>query len=366
MKTSTVSSIFNITASRQLTMLTSNGEYYVPISATDPITPENFSVRLSSKKGSKDGIRSQEIDGAVYFVQRFGKALNELMYREDTQSLEPTSISNLSQHLIVDPVDLAYRPATDTEDANYLYAPNSDGTMAVFNSLREQGISAWSLWETTGTITSVAVVDVDVYQSVWRTIKSVSKLHIERYREDMYVDCGVIGTESSGGVTSVALDHLQNEAIDVLRNGTVQKDILVTNLGSNDTFPLVLVDDDTYQAGLPFPIVDGDAAQVWVQTLAFDAGGNGQSTLSDESSLKKVTLSLIDTSSVRVGINDSPSYPIPLRTLGTGLLDQPVPVFSGYADMPGLKGWNRTSKINITQREPLPFTLRGIIFKVKF
>ena len=57
--TNSLNVIIDIISGRDLQVFTSGGEFYVPQSGLDPITPTNFFVRAISRNGSREGIRVQ-------------------------------------------------------------------------------------------------------------------------------------------------------------------------------------------------------------------------------------------------------------------------------------------------------------------
>ncbi len=82
--TNTYNSITDMISGRDLQVFTTGGEFYIPQNGLDPITPTNFFVKTISRNGSKEGIRVQQLESGTLFIQRQGKALNEMAF-SDTQ-----------------------------------------------------------------------------------------------------------------------------------------------------------------------------------------------------------------------------------------------------------------------------------------
>ena len=73
--TGTFNAIVDVYAGRHLQVFTTGGEFYVPQSLDEPITPSNLIVKQQTAFGMKPGIRVQNVDGASLYIQRQGKAL---------------------------------------------------------------------------------------------------------------------------------------------------------------------------------------------------------------------------------------------------------------------------------------------------
>ena len=105
--TNSLNVIIDIISGRDLQVFTSGGEFYVPQQGLEPITPTNFFVKAISRNGSREGIRCNTLQSGTLYIQRQGKTLNEFLYSDTTLSYVSQSISLLSGHLIVSPVELA-------------------------------------------------------------------------------------------------------------------------------------------------------------------------------------------------------------------------------------------------------------------
>jgi hypothetical protein len=68
--TNTFNAITDIISGRDLTIFTTGGEFYVPQSGLEPITPLSFFVQSTSRNGSKPGIRVQQLRGWCYICAK--------------------------------------------------------------------------------------------------------------------------------------------------------------------------------------------------------------------------------------------------------------------------------------------------------
>ncbi len=177
-----VPEILNLVSGRHLQVFASSAEFYAPQRDDTPLTPSNIRVRSTTSRGSEPGLRPQEISGATLFVQREGKAVREFLFSDVEVAYTSENISLLSSHLINRPIDIAFRKSISTNDADYLLVVNvntgssprkeTDGTLAILTTLRDQDITAWTLQETDGDYLQVGVDDTEMYCIVERNVNA--------------------------------------------------------------------------------------------------------------------------------------------------------------------------------------------------
>ncbi len=141
-----INTIVGLTSARSLLVHTNNGTFSTPLLSEAPVTPSNF-VLTEQNKFSVQPIQPIFIDNQIIFVDTASNVIN--MIWEITQSAFITNnISVMSSSLITSPVDMAsfYEPVAT--DGFYALFVNADGTLAVYQTLHEQGIGAWSLMNT--------------------------------------------------------------------------------------------------------------------------------------------------------------------------------------------------------------------------
>lgn len=173
--TNQLNAIVNIVSGADLRIFSTGGEFIVVQSEDTPITPSNFLVRPQTRLGSKSGVPIEDLNGATIFVQRQGKAINAFQFGNDTRSYQVQNISLLSSHLLNDPVDIAVRRSSSTDEADRLFVVNGgDGSMAVYSILTGQNVIAPSKFTTDGEFVAIAVETSNVFSIVKRTIGSYS------------------------------------------------------------------------------------------------------------------------------------------------------------------------------------------------
>ena len=114
--TNQLNSIVNVVAGADLRIFTTGGEFVVIQSEDAPVTPADFLLRPQTRLGSKPGVPIEDLNGASVFVQRQGKSVNAFQFGSNTRSYQVQQISVLSSHLIKNPVDIAARRSTSTDE----------------------------------------------------------------------------------------------------------------------------------------------------------------------------------------------------------------------------------------------------------
>lgn len=202
--------IVNIVSSRELQVLTSNGEHYNPFA----MTPSTFGLPMQTTNGSKETVRPQVVNGATYFIQRKGNGVREFVYTDSENAYASSNVALLSDHLIVDVIDTAQAQGIET-DADYFYCLNADGTIAVMNVLRAQNISAWSMWEPSiGTFAAIGNSESDLYC----VIKTSDGYYMCRFDTDAAMDMAQLFTTSSE-VTLAEQGAYANNDVNIIADG---------------------------------------------------------------------------------------------------------------------------------------------------
>ncbi len=339
--TDQVNAINGLYAGRHLQVLTTGGEFYVP---TAPITPATFTIKRQTQFGSI-GLRPVSIDGSTLFIDRYGKSARELLYTYVEEAYNADSVSVMAPHLLNTPVDMAAQRGTATDESNYVYIVNTDGTMAVLNSLRSQEVTAWTKWETSGTIENIAVVVGVVYFLVKRTINSVTKYYLEKADENTFTDSNIRQTITPS-VTVTGLGHLNGEVCRVKADGAVLADN--TPSGGSITAERSVTD---VEVGLNF--------NPTITTMPLNMDFQTGPTLTGDKRIVRVKVNMYE--SLGLYIND---ILLPTRKFGSGLLDTTPEPYTGLKEQ-FLLGWTELAQVTITQKDPLPMTLLSLAVEVE-
>tara|TARA_Y100001956_G_scaffold10632_1_gene9417 strand:- start:130 stop:2163 length:2034 start_codon:yes stop_codon:yes gene_type:complete len=231
LSTDSINSINAIRSGRDLQIFTSSGEFFIPQSTLDPITPSNLVIKTSTKRGIKEGLRPTGTEAATFFIQRSGKSLREFLFSDSDLNYNSNNVSLFSSHLLKAPTKMALRSATSTDDGDLLMIVNStDGTMAVYTMLRPQNVVAPVEWVTNGEFIDVGVDVEDIYTVVKRTIPTnQTKYYLEVFDDDRTTDAaiqyfsGATSPDQSlpSNTTCGSLNHLEGLAVDVVRDDLV-------------------------------------------------------------------------------------------------------------------------------------------------
>ena len=342
--TNSLNIITDIISGRDLQVFTTGGEFYVPQQGLEPITPSNFFVKVVSRNGSREGIRVQQLQSGTLYIQRQGKSLNEFQYSDATLSYISTSISLLSSHLINDPIELALRKASSTQDSDTLLMLNSDGTLSAYSILRQQNVVAPSRFTTNGQIKDVGVDIEDTYAVTKRTFDSVDGYFVEVFDDNSLTDCSFQGGAAS---TATSLPH-EGAVVNIIADGNVLSDETVVSGAITFDRPSVT----SYEVGLGF--------DVFIKTLPFEPRMSAGVRVGFKKRILEVNALLYETQ--HLIIND---VLVPIRTLDTaGTLDESTIAFTGTKVINGLLGFTKDAQITVKQNLPLKLTLLGLEFKM--
>jgi len=344
--TGTFNSIVNIYSGRHLQVFTTGGEFFVPQTLDEPITPSNLIVKQQTAFGSRPGIRVVNVDGASLFIQRQGKTLQEFLFNDTVQAYTSARISLLSSHLIKTPTEMAMRVATSTDEGDRVLIVNGDdGTIACYTLLRSQNVIAPSEWTTDGEFKSIGV-DVDsIYTVVKRTVNSSDVYYVELFDSTVLMDSAKTG----GAAASVTMDHLEGETVKIVRDGIVEPDQTVPASPFTVTFGSAAT--ASYQVGLGFTPT--------VKTLPVEPRLPSGSLKGFKKRIFEVNAELFETQAISINGKE-----IPFRRFGTDILDDDVAEFTGIKTLHGILGYNYDGQITITQTVPLKMTVLGIDYKL--
>ena len=256
-----------------------------------------------------------------------------------------SKISLLAGHLLKTPTRMALRKSVATDENDLLLVVNGeDGSMAVFSLLRAQNVIAPSEFTTDGEYKDVGVDITTIYSVVKRTVDSVDQYYVETFDYDVQTDCCLTG----GAAASAAVAHLVAKEVDIILDGAVQETQTVPG-GGTVTFDRSST--TSYQIGLDYT--------VFVKTMPIELKIQSGSRLGFRKRVVEVNAIVYETQHMK--INDTL---IPFRALGSNVLDDPVPEFTGTKTLYGILGYTQNGQITITQDIPLKMTLLGMEYKV--
>ena len=353
--TDQVNAITSVYAGRHLQIFTTGGEFSIK---DIPITPAKVAVRRETQFGSSK-VPPKNIDGSVIFIDRTGKSIREFLFDYNEDAYTSGTVSLLASHLLNSPVDMDVSRGTANDDANYVYFINSDGTAAVFNSLRAQEVSGWTKWTTQGEISSVAVVVDSVYFVVKRTINGAMRRCVEVLDPTTYTDKNkTFTTSSAGGTVFPGLNpsngqqlqgwsQLVGEECRVRVDGEVRENATPTTALGVIT---LAQSGSVVEAGLDFTTT--------ITTMPLNMDFDDGPTLTRKKRIVKVVPNVYQ--SLGISINGDRFID---RNFGLSL-NSPPTAFTGLKEM-YLLGWTDLAQVTITQTDPTPMTILGLAIEVE-
>lgn len=342
--------IKHIIGDRSLQIFTSRAEYAVGQTALKAITPGTFSIQRQSSNGIENP-RPIVLDNQTFYVKRGGKGVMSFVFNNDNQAYNSSEISLLSPHLINNPIDSAVLSGSTLDNANYLFMINEDGTLAIFQSVMEENVAAWTLSNTVNTTNGkfkrCIEIDNDIYFAIERTVDGSTATYLEKLSFSAYTDSTFTATYGVPTDVITGLGHLEGETVQIRGDGYVLENETVS--GGQITVDREVMD---VAVGLKFtPVIKPMPLALQTQE------GN---TMYKRKKISTVYVDYYE--SLGIYIDD---ILIPPLTFGPDVLDQPPTVKTDIYELLGvLSNWQPRDMITITQREPLPMTIIGIGFDV--
>lgn len=337
--------ITDIYPGRNLQIMTASGEL-----AIFETTPASANAVAQTSNGSLS-IPLQEADGAGIYCDKNGRTLREFVYSFNEDAYTSNDISILSSHLINTPVATAFLTGTASEDANWLYVINSDGSGAILNKLRSQDINGFTRMTTDGLLKDVVGFGDNVAFLSERTINSTSVRFIETWSFDHKMDASSRKTITSATVSG--FDHLANQLVRVVANGSVLDDKTVNGSGE-----ITLTAEEF--AAHPSGILEAGLNFVpTIQPMPVNTNiGSGENFLRLKR-IVRMNLRVYQNAGIYID-----GEPVPARAFGDGFggLTPYTGIIDDWAD---LNGWNRDVMPVITCPDPTPMHVQAIEYEVE-
>lgn len=353
----TLNDIVDVYPGRNLQIFTSGAEFAV---TSKPVTPANVQITPQTAHGARN-VEAQDVDGSTIFIDRFGKSLLTFLYSFNEDAYTSDDRSVLASHLIKQPVDMALLAGTASDDANWLFIVNNDGTATILNTLRSQDINGFTSWTTDGEIKNVTTVGEKLFMVVETDVTST----VEQWDFNRRLDSSVLKTATSGTIDG--LDHLEGETVTILTRGD--------DSDENDNYVLGDFTVSSGSVNVPAPFDTGHA------TLEFEVGKRFVPTIKpmplntnigsgeNQMRLKKIirmNLRVYESSGVYIN-----GLPVPIRAFGPAgdtspLTPEPITPTSGIIeDIYDINGWAREPIPTITCPDPTPLHLQMIEYEVE-
>jgi hypothetical protein len=337
--------IRHLVSNRDLQVFASQGEFFVPSSTTQVLTPANAHISSQTPFGT-GFLRPQSIDGGTLFVQASGTAVREYVFSDAENSYVGGHVSLLSSHLIDDPIQLAVLSGSLRRSGQYGFFLNGDGNISVYYSIRSEKKLGWMNWETNGSFISVCSTGTDLFAVTVRDQgDGTNKLFLEQFDSDLQLDLSDDYT-GTAGVFDVSAVYADGAEVDVIDGNEY--------LG-NFTVASGNVDVSAVKASTSAEI--GYKFTPELKTLPIDAQMQGGPMTARPRRISMVDLDLNNTLSVSVN--------------GTSMIIRNVTFDPSQARVPvtGKKefrplGFSKDPRVTISQSAPLDLQINGMIVEV--
>ena len=289
-------------------------------------------------------MQPKDFDGATLFLTKSKGSVREFIYSDLSQGYNSDAITLLSQHLIGTPTDMETQAESSDQIESYTYLVNTDGHMPVFMSIRKEKLNGWVQYQTTGSFKNISNVNRKMYVVVERSINGSTVTSLELLDNSYHTDMSVQLSGSSSKTWQVA--HLPNTSV-VVKSGNYSLGTFTTDGSGNVT----LLDSVTsVEIGLAYTPV--------ISTLAPEFQLNDGVSVGQKRRIVRAVLDLYQTLDVK-----AKGTKILIRNVTSNFALQPDPVTARREV--NLLGWGTEGSVTITQDEPLPFSLNGILLEVE-
>jgi hypothetical protein len=362
--------IIDINPDRGLQVFTAGAEFLVT-----GTTPADVGVQAQTQHGAFN-LEVKSVDGATLFIDQNGKVLRSYLYNFNEDAYNSTDISILSSQLIDSPKDVAVLTGTKSEDANWVFIINQDGTAGVLNTLRSQDINGFTKWINGYTnsdypleLVSASVVNNDLFIVNKRTTASTTNYTIERWSFDYLLDSSVRLLSSIsivGNNLYLGNTYLNGETVNVVARGNTLPNRVVQSAY------IILTDEEKEFILAQDPatgVIDVEVGYNFTPKIIpmplntnsrFIAGPNQMR----EKKITRMNLRVYESSGVYIDGN-----PVPIRQFGDAAntpLNANLPKQTGIIqDNNGGNGWGIEVVPEITIPYPTPFHIQAIEYEVE-
>jgi hypothetical protein len=141
--------ITNLVGSTSLVAITTNSLFSTNVLSDTPLTPANVFLIEQNREGGNDCL-AHVIDSQIVYVNFNSNTVLSVAFDLLQSRFETSEASLLAPHLIRQPREAAIYDNPIIAEGNYYLLVNGDGTLAAYQTLKNQNVSAWTLQSTQG------------------------------------------------------------------------------------------------------------------------------------------------------------------------------------------------------------------------
>ncbi|MES1993191.1 MAG: hypothetical protein V4457_06200, partial [Pseudomonadota bacterium] len=345
------------------------------ITTTDPVGPSNFHTERQTKRRCRS-VQPLAVGEKLFYVQRAGRKLLSMGYRLETDSFGSTDLSVLAERMTrAGIIDMAYQ----AEPYSVIWCVLSSGALLGFTYDSDQDVTGWHRHPIGGTnavVESVSVIPAtdglgdEVWLIVKRTINGQTKRYIEYISrpwegadndgsggdpqsDAFYIDAGLTYSGAPADTIS-GLDHLEGETVQILADGAVHPDRVVSS-------GAITLTSEASVANI------GLKCAARMVSNDIEAGGQFGTSQGKAARIYRAAVRFIDTLGGKIGMPDPDdlSRPSTLDDIETRVPDDPMdaapPIGTRIEDVVFPGDWVREKRVEILADQPLPMTVAAIM-----
>lgn len=356
---------------KSLVVGTVGGEFLMSASNRDEaITPSNIKIVRQSEYGGAYVLPVRS-NGVVLFLQRSTKKIRQFVYQFESDSYIAPDLTLLSEHITADGVvEMDYQKEPDS----IVWMVRKDGALLGMTYERDQEVVGWhrhtvgGVSDASGTeaqVESVAVIPDGDRDQVWISVKryingsvvrNIETIELGRNNinpidsDDFFVDSGI---QYDGAETTVisGLDHLEGETVQVLADGAVRPDEVVSG-------GLITLEAPASKASIGIGYMSD------LETMRIEAGSANGSAQGKIKRIHKIDIRFFDTLGGKFGPNENKLDVIFSRSTSDKMGEAP-PRFTGDKEQSFNNGYDTDGRVYIRQDQPLPMTVLAIMERVR-
>ncbi len=353
----TFSPIKSMKFNQTLLAFTTDTEHFLNYTSSGVITPETFNMSLASKHGSS--CEPIDLDGVTVFAEKSGRVLRSFIYDDNMRNYNAENVSVLSPHLIKGVIKMATRQSYDKNPNNLGYLLNQDGTITLFNLLREQNLRAFSRCETQGKYIDLCSVGDNVYCLCDRNINGTTKRFIERFDTEYQLDCAIKKTSVDNETEWSGFGVFEGMEMDVMGDDVFYSGKYpVENGNMTGVSGLEGVQADVLGEGDGFKKIEvGFGFLPEITTVGLEYESNAGVSFGKIKRLVYFNAKVVDTLGINITYNGQ-KYKINYLEFGPDTLNNKLNLETGFKKVYA-GGYGDILEITVTQDFPTKFNLVG-------
>ncbi len=330
----------------------------------EPIEPGTIQVQRLTSYGALD-VQALVVSDQMTYLTANSRRLRSFRTTPDSGIAETSDVTLLAGH-IFGTTSKVTNMTYQQDRQQVLWAVRDDGVLAAVTYVPDQEVFAWhrhtiggsfgagdAVVESVATIPSPDGTHDQVWLSVKRTVDGATARHIEFFEDEwlsgtdtemLYMDSAPAAFSGAAQATFEGLDHLEGETVQVLANGAVHPDAVVSS--GSITLNAEYTD-----------VVAGLGYVSEIESLRLEPPDPEGKAMGKVARVDHIVLRLFESIGGEMGVPDAVTFDPIIDRGPTNGMGQSVPAFTGDKKIAFAGPFQREKKILIRQSQPLPFNL---------